>query len=396
MATFESKEQRMRTTITLLALLICPFAIHAGGGCNNFLTRISPDGQWMYFSSDRHGTGNYEIYRCGLDGWSNTQRLTNTAVNNFYPAISPDGSKIVFQQGDYGASSEIWIMNADGTNQVQLTNNSGHDGNPSFSPDGQTIVFDAWDAAPYPEIFTMDINGSNRTQITDLPGADWQCMPRYNLSGSHIYFSKGYNADNHIVKMDKNGNNWVDITPPNSFGYSEFYFEFSPDGSKLVFGTTEYTGYSNGSDLVIVDSTGQNWNVLTNSTGGEYWYHGFWNPLNNMLYVSYNPNNSGEWQIYEMDTTGAQLNQITSCSGVGITEQQPVVTLEVMPNPCADLITVSGADISQLEFYDNLGRFLFALDGTQADLSAMSDGIYTVVALNRMSEVVGRTKVVKE
>lgn len=385
----------MKRIFTLLVLSI-PFLALAGGGCNNFFARVSADGQYMYFSSNRHG-GNYEIYRSRLDGWSDLQRLTTTSVNNFYPSVSPDGAKIVFQSGDYGATSEVWIMNSDGTGQVQLTSNSGYDGYPSFSPDGQMIVFDGWDTDAYPEIFTMNVSGGNRTQITNISGADWQCSPMYSPSGAHIYFSKGYNADNHIVKMESSGTNWVDITPPNSFGYSEFNLEFSQNGTRLVFGTTENTGYNNGSDLVTCDTTGANWIFLTTSTAGEWWYHAFWNIYDNMLYYTYNPGAFGQWQILKMTTSGTGSIPLTDCAGVAIQESvKNGNEISLYPNPANDFIELTGVGIAMVEIYDQTGRMVLAHSGARVDISDLAPGYYTVLSKDRQSHLLGQSKLMKE
>jgi hypothetical protein len=52
------------------------------------------------------------------------------------PAWSPDGSKIVFAAGGgpCGGDTEIYVMNADGSNVVQITSNSDEDGAPSWEP----------------------------------------------------------------------------------------------------------------------------------------------------------------------------------------------------------------------------------------------------------------------
>jgi Tol biopolymer transport system component len=53
--------------------------------------------------------------------------LTNTPprIQETSPGWSPDGSQIVFSRGcDYtagGGGTSIWVMDADGSNQVQLT-----------------------------------------------------------------------------------------------------------------------------------------------------------------------------------------------------------------------------------------------------------------------------------
>jgi TolB protein len=40
------------------------------------------------------------------------------------PTFSPDGQKIVFAR-DVGGGQELFLMNADGTNQMQLTDTVG-------------------------------------------------------------------------------------------------------------------------------------------------------------------------------------------------------------------------------------------------------------------------------
>ena len=388
----------MKKILNLLAMSLPLFAL-AGGGCNNLYTRISPDGQYMYFSSDRHAPGtNYEIYRSRLDGWSDLERLTTGTVNNLFASISPDGGKVVFQSGDYGGGSEIWIMNSDGTGLTQLTNNNVHDGYPNFSPDGQTIVFEAWDTDQYPEIFTMDVNGNNRTQVTNVAGAYWQSNPIYNPSGTYIYFSLGYNADNHIARMNLDGTNWVDITPPNAFGYADFYPQFSPDGQHLVFETTEYVGYNNGSDIIIADTTGANWNRITNSASGEYFYQTAWHPTNNKLYCSYNPGAFGQWQIYEMTTSGTGLLLLTDCSMVGqyeLISSMPQVS--VYPNPTGDMLNFAGVNGRvNYEIYDASGRIVLQGFGEQVNVSTLAPGLYSLMIRNSDYALIGRNRIVKE
>ncbi len=50
-----------------------------------------------------------------------------------FSAWSPDGTKIAFNS-DRDGNSEIYVMNADGSNPTRLTNNPDSDSNPSWSP----------------------------------------------------------------------------------------------------------------------------------------------------------------------------------------------------------------------------------------------------------------------
>jgi Tol biopolymer transport system component len=110
------------------------------------------------------------------------------------PSWSPDGQKIAFTRDFH---EDIWVMNADGTGQVQLTTDPSRDRDPSWSPDGSKIAFqssrDDPNAAtcdrpglPPPhckfDIFVMNADGSNQTNVTNTPALDetepsWQPIP---------------------------------------------------------------------------------------------------------------------------------------------------------------------------------------------------------------------------
>jgi eukaryotic-like serine/threonine-protein kinase len=77
---------------------------------------------------------------------------------------TPDG-KIVYTSMA-GGSPDLWIMNADGTNQKQLTTDPRGSGSPLVSPDGRYIVFNSM-RGPLPSVWRMNIDGSNVKQLTD-------------------------------------------------------------------------------------------------------------------------------------------------------------------------------------------------------------------------------------
>ena len=51
----------------------------------------SPDGQFIYFNSERSGT--MQIWRMKADG-SETTQITQDEFNNWFPHLSPDGRKL--------------------------------------------------------------------------------------------------------------------------------------------------------------------------------------------------------------------------------------------------------------------------------------------------------------
>jgi hypothetical protein len=92
------------------------------------------------------------------------------------PNWSPDGSRLV-----YTRAADIFVANADGSEEVRLTNNGPiDDAQPAWSPDAQQIAFQSNEGGDY-EIFVMNKDGTGRAQLTDNTahdGApDWQPLP---------------------------------------------------------------------------------------------------------------------------------------------------------------------------------------------------------------------------
>ena len=83
---------------------------------------------------------------------------------NYNPSYSPDGARIVYQSRIFD-QSEIYVMDADGSNETRLTNNSADDTHPSFSPDGSRILFDSNRDGVW-HLFTMNVDGSDQVRLT--------------------------------------------------------------------------------------------------------------------------------------------------------------------------------------------------------------------------------------
>jgi len=86
------------------------------------------------------------------------------------PTTPAAGSRIAFESVRDG-NGEIYVMDADGSNQTRLTNNPADDGSPAWSPDGSRIAFYSDRDGNY-EIYVMDADGSNQTRITNNPAGD--------------------------------------------------------------------------------------------------------------------------------------------------------------------------------------------------------------------------------
>ena len=211
----------------------------------------------------------YDIYTVNRDG-SGTRRLTNYNVYTAEGILSPDGTKIVFtslKDGDL----EIYTMNADGTDVRRLTHTPGYDGGAWWSPDGKEIVYranhpaDSAELKAYRdllarglvrpsrvELFVMNADGTNNRQITRLGGANFG--PSWTPDGKRIVFSSNHknprsgNFDLYII--DKDGANLEQITFDESF---DGFPMFSPDGKKLIWASNRHGAKPGDTNVFIAE-----------------------------------------------------------------------------------------------------------------------------------------------
>lgn len=202
------------------------------------------------------GLDPYDIYTANADG-SNLQRLTHYGVYTAEGTLSPDGRTIVFtslKDGDL----DIYTMHVDGTDVRRLTDTPGYDGGAFFSPDGTKIVYranhptDSTELADYRallaqrivrpnkmEIWVMNADGTDQHQVTHLGGANF--APFFTSDGKSIIFSSNYknphsgNFDLYLVRPD--GTDLRQITTDPGF---DGFPQFSPDGRYLVWASSRH------------------------------------------------------------------------------------------------------------------------------------------------------------
>lgn len=211
----------------------------------------------------------YDIYAVDRDG-TNVKRLTHYDVYTAEGVLSPDGKRIVFTSLESG-DLEIYTMNVDGTDVRRLTHTPGYDGGPWWSPDGKKIVYranhpaDSAGLAQYRsllaqklvrpsrvELFIMNADGSDQRQITRLGGANFG--PSWTPDGSRIIFSSNYrdprggNFD--LYMIDESGVGLEQITTDPGF---DGFPMFSPDGRKLIWASSRGASRSGETNLFLAD-----------------------------------------------------------------------------------------------------------------------------------------------
>jgi Tol biopolymer transport system component len=130
----------------------------------------SPDGQRLAFVSLSARGRTSEVYVVNADG-SGQRQLTHNTVGEGNIRWSPDGQKILFnreRRGTRGKVSDIYVMNADGSRQRKLTER-GHDAR--WSPDGEKISF-VTNRDGNDEIYVMNADGSGQLNVSQNPLRD--------------------------------------------------------------------------------------------------------------------------------------------------------------------------------------------------------------------------------
>lgn len=161
--------------------------------------RWSPDGSRLLFVSDQ--TANREVFSMMADG-SNPTNLTKRSGNDDDPQWSPDGEQIVLTQ-----LNQIWIARADGSDLRNLT--ATVFGAPAWSPDGQQIFFvkDPMGAA---QLFVMNANGTNQHAIEADPAIDLDPTP--SPDGTKIAWVSRRDGNFEIYVANSDGTNPVRVT----------------------------------------------------------------------------------------------------------------------------------------------------------------------------------------
>jgi Tol biopolymer transport system component len=191
-----------------------------------------------------------DIFSARRDG-SGLRRLTSALGYDAEGAYSPDGRKIVFSsirdaypptslteaerkrlEADPAYFAEIYVMNADGSDQKRLTRSPGYDGGPFFSPDGQRIIWRRFDeSGVVADIYTMKLDGTDERRMTTFESMSW--APYYHPSGKYVIFTSnklGFsNFELHIVDAEGR-NSPVRVTFTDGFDGLPV---FSPDGNRL-------------------------------------------------------------------------------------------------------------------------------------------------------------------
>jgi TolB protein len=274
-----------------------------------------------------------EIYAAD-EAWTSVRRLTRNTVGDGFPALSPNGSRVAFDssrrrgEGEPLNTSDLFVMNGDGTDQQFLVRGSSA----TWSPDARHIAFhasasrqglpikpDPGAATSDSDIFIIDGDDGLRSHsaprnLTNNPAAidddaDWSPDGTTIIFTSHAVTDNPTNsatAEIYSVRSDGTGtpvrltNNTEEERAP----------AWSPDGTRIVFQCRR-----NGPDFEIcvmnADGTGEI--VVTNNAVPDL--TPTWSPDARRIVFHRAVGGAARFQLFSISLDGTGETQLTSPPG---------------------------------------------------------------------------------
>jgi TolB protein len=128
-----------------------------------------------------------------------------------------------------------------------------------------TLSFTRFNSANTADAYLVDADGTNMSRVFDLPGDDG--LLNWSPDRSKVLFTAKINSTYDLFFANGDFSNITPVPGASSDSLDEIYGKFSPDGSKIAYGTQDSTGSYT---LHVMNSDGTNNRTLAGSADSSF------------------------------------------------------------------------------------------------------------------------------
>jgi tricorn protease len=220
---------------------------------------FSPDGRFIAFSSNRHGS--YNVYVIPVQS-GKPRRLTFDSSNDLVTGWSPDGKRVLFSSTrtpSFPPMPDLYTVPAEGGMVRRITTTEGREG--VFSTAGDRIAYvrgpGAWYRKGYrgssnDDVWVCNADGTNHRPVTSFNGQD--NAPMWSADGQWLYYvSEVHGTPANVVRIPVNAPSGGEQARPQQVTFHK------DDGVRRarISGNGAWIVYECGADLWVVSTQGR-------------------------------------------------------------------------------------------------------------------------------------------
>lgn len=211
----------------------------------------------------------FDIFMADLDG-KIVKQLTSAKGYDAEATLSPDGKKMLYTS-DKDGDIELYIMDLETGAENRITHELGYDGGAWFSPDGTKLIWRAsrpktaeaireykdllaenMVAPTNMEVYVSNADGTNQRQVTSFGQANW--APSYFPDSKRIIFASNHEYKRgfpfNLYTINEDGSNLQKVSRDKGF---DAFPMFSPDGKQIVFCSNRNNGGTRDTNVFVAE-----------------------------------------------------------------------------------------------------------------------------------------------